>query len=98
MVQYDPAIIQELAEGLYARAASIERICMLIGGVVGTFSGGSAGLVTGAAGLAVVMTIAGLLVGVFLGLAVGRSRAFQLRVQAQTALCQKKIEENTRQR
>ena len=45
-------------------------------------------------GLSIGYVMAGLLGG--MGFSIGRERAFVLRLRAQTALCQLKIEENTR--
>ncbi len=97
-VQYDPKIIQTLAEGLYARARSIERTSAFVGAVLGVGSGGAVGVAIGESGVAAGMALVGLLLGGYIGYTVGRSRAFVLRVQAQTALCQKQIELNTRRR
>lgn len=58
--------------------------------------GAIAGAVGGAAwggGERLFLTVIG---GIVLGALVGNSRAFALRLQAQTALCQVQIEENTR--
>ena len=95
--KYDPVVIQKLADQLYSQANSVVAtwtiLLLLIGGATG-FALGSQnsshnGIVVGGIGAAV---------GAFFGFAIGQSRAFVLRVQAQTALCQKQIEENTRRR
>jgi len=88
-VEYDPEVIHELAARLYAQAHAIQVLYSLAGALVG---GGVAGIATGEYPWA----IAGGLAGALLGFAVAGSRAFALRVQAQTVLCQAEIEENTR--
>src|SRR4030067_1140785 len=88
MTVYDPQIIQRFADNLYRQARSIV-ITLTVLGVLG---GGAAGLGLGdAVGGAVGAVLAGLV-----GFLIGRSIAFGLRLRAQTALCQLKIEENTR--
>jgi hypothetical protein len=109
MTAYDPLIIQKFADRLYRRATTTLIVSTafgaLCGGVFGLLfclsavapsltQGDSATLV----GL-VVSLIGGLLGAAIFGLAGylgGRERAFRLRLQAQTVLCQIRIEENTR--
>lgn len=92
MIQYDRAVIQEFAERLYNKVNSIIRfytiVGALLGGVGGYFLGKSlgGGMVTSA----IVAVVAGLI-----GFAIGREKAFLLKLQAQTAMCQMKIEQNT---
>lgn len=88
--KYDPEIIQKLADQLYSQANTIVVISTLVFLIIG-----------GAAGYAVDRdfggpAIAGLVVGGIIGYFIGQARAFVLRVQAQTALCQRQIEYNTR--
>ena len=93
--QYSPAIIQKFADKLYRRADSIVVSCTLFGiffgGVGGRLLSYPLGLKDDSA-----PTIFGVVFFGLFGLFIGRARAFQLRLQAQVALCQKKIEENTR--
>jgi hypothetical protein len=109
MTAYDPLVIQKFADRLYRRATMTLIVSTafgaLGGGVVGLIfclsavapslaQGDSATLV----GL-VVSLIGGLLGAAIFGLAGylgGLERAFRLKLQAQTVLCQIKIEENTR--
>lgn len=96
MTTYDPAVIQRFADRLYARAA--------LSLVASTILGGLIGLVTAPfllqalpPGLSlrcpdwVPVIVLGLL-----GLGQGFERGAQMRLQAQTALCQLQIERNTR--
>jgi hypothetical protein len=90
--QYDPAIIQKFADKLYSQANTIIIACTLLGLVVGAAGGYAVGdysTKTTYAGL-------GAIVLGLLAFAIGTARAFVLKLQAQVALCQKKIEENTR--
>lgn len=88
MIDYDPDVIRGFADALYQRAANIVIINAAIFGVVGGAVGyGLNGGVTAVVGLAI-----GAGIGYYLGL----QKTFLLKLQAQTALCQVKIEENTR--
>ena len=97
--KYDPSVIQQLADKLYRSAAFVVIAWLAIGAGLGVvagqvylsrhFSGG--GQSNGGA-------IIGGLIGSVIGYLFGQWRAFYIRVMAQTALCQKQIEENTRPR
>lgn len=88
MATYDPKIIQEFAEGLYSRATTVVVVNVLffalVGGIAGYF-------LFRAAGTVILMAI-----GAAVGYYLGSQRAFLLKLQAQTALCQVEIERNTR--
>lgn len=88
MVTYDPAVIRAFAQDLYDRASTIVAvntvIGVIVGGIVGKFAFGNLG----------VIILAGL--GGAIGYFIGSQKAFQLKLQAQTALCQVEIEHNTR--
>jgi hypothetical protein len=93
MVRYDPAVLQKLAAQTQAQATAA-----LIGGI-------AAGIVTGTLfGYAAMLIFyppisliwPGAVVGGVLGIAMGRRKALALKLQAQMALCQLQIEENTR--
>jgi len=101
MLSYDLAVIQQFAEMLYKRARQIVAtytfLGLLIGGVSGFFLGATLGhrqpnadqwTWTGAGGGAV-------LIGA-LCYSAAMAKVFQMRLSAQTALCQMMIERNTR--
>lgn len=95
-VQYDPSVIRKFAARLYARARSVMITYTFVGGVIGAmpavwftstyFGSWEAGLLVGA------------VLGGAMGYALGVEKAFRLKLQAQTALCQVQIEANTRAR
>ncbi len=105
VADYDPEIIQKFADRLYARANSIIATWTTLGALVGGVGGyalaawwvSSQTAYPGGGGT---MHLPGLLAGAILGgvvgFMIGQEKAFLLKLQAQTALCQKKIEENTR--
>jgi len=109
MVAYDPDIIQKFVDRLYGRARTVV-ITSTIGGVLGggligfvlglLFDSGSARLPTNLSldelGTELIACLIGAVLFGLIGFLAGRERAFLLRLQAQTALCQAKIEENTR--
>ena len=94
MSKFDPKVIEEFAEALYRRAGTIvffyALVFGLVGGGGGLFVGQVASVGPGVGGLAL------LVLGSLLGAAFGREKAFALKLQAQTALCQVAIERNTR--
>ena len=97
MTKYDPNVIQQFADRLYDKAAGIVFICALVGFAIGAYIGFQ--LVSAYGELTptkfAVIGAAGL-VGAFLGYLLGVERAFWLKLKAQTALCQLRIEWNTR--
>src|SRR3954464_2177707 len=92
-MNFDPRVIHEMAERLYAQADSTEMWQPVIFGFVGAAVGFSVGFPLGYARVA---AVAGAVVLGALGYWSGQQRAFQLRLQAQLMLVQTKIEENTR--
>lgn len=90
MANYDPKVIQEFADKLYKKASSIIAtytiLGLVIGGVGGYFLAPQAGPIFNA--------IAAVLFAL-LGFAIGREKSFMIKLQAQTSLCQMKIEQNT---
>jgi hypothetical protein len=93
MIRYDPSVIQEFAEKLYRKANSIIVVATLLGIFIG------AGLGALGIGLRTNSTVNLILViaGGLIGFTVGRERAFTLKLNAQTSLCQVQIEQNTRE-
>lgn len=88
MQNYDGAIIREYASKLYARAAwNLFLFPVFLGGLGGIAAGVWLGRDWG---------LGGLVTGVLVGYYIASQRAFQLRLLAQSALCQAQIEENTR--
>ncbi len=88
MASYDPQIIQTFADRLYSQARTIAFVYGLVGAGAGAIGGDFAGNST-AMGV-------GALLGLLLGVVVGIQAGFRLKLQAQTALCQLAIEQNTR--
>ena len=93
MLAYDSKVIYEFAERLYNQASRI----IITYAIVGTLLGAVLGAVLGGA---MRSTNAGVVLGMivfgYLGYSMGIERAFHLKLQAQLALCQARIEENTR--
>lgn len=102
MAQYDPKVIHGCAEALYVQARGILVSWTVLGVALGggaafTLPGGLGSLVrAGSSGSPMVLVALGALLGGLLGYFGARSRAAALRLQAQMALCQAQIEENTR--
>ena len=87
-VEYDPKVIQEFSDRLYAKANGIIRSYTILGV-----------LLLGIAGLATQEPIFGLMgavLGGVIGYSLGKEKAFNYKLQAQTALCQVQIETNSR--
>jgi len=87
MIRYDAKIIVQFAQSLYDQASSVLILFTIVGVVVG---GGGGSLLSTEAAL-----IGAVVLGV-IGYVMGQSRASQLKLQAQLALCQVAIKENTR--
>jgi len=100
-IQYDPAIIQRFANRLYAKARTVIFLYTFIIGIAGLFLGGVVSEVLrdkankDAERPFYPFAIGGFFFG-WIGFLIGSERGFSLRLQAQTALCQKQIELNTR--
>jgi F0F1-type ATP synthase assembly protein I len=73
---------------LYSKANTVITIYTIIGALIGGILGYIVGRVGG--------LLFGLVVFGSIGFYLGREKAFWLKLQAQTSLCQAKIEENTR--
>lgn len=92
-VTYDPSIIQEFARRLLKQAASAVLSSVILGLMLG--AGLGAGVAADAPESSPSLLVSAIVFGL-LGWKLGRDRAFTLRLQAQTALCQMQIELNTR--
>ena len=98
MMLYKPNVIQEYAAHLYGKASAIGRNYMILF----TLGGGAAALGVAQMWLkcswtgTLIMGLVSALVFLFVGRSAGLNKAFRLRLQAQTVLCQAQIEENTR--
>lgn len=87
-MQYDSKIIQEFAARLYRKANSVIATYTILGVIIGLGAGAAVGQGAGA-------IVGAAIVGV-IGFVLGTERAFQYKLQAQTALCQVEIEKNTK--
>ena len=95
MAEYDPKVIEDFAQRLYAQSKSTTMRHFFIGlafGIV-VFGAVSDYLVHGFDALVVSL---GAFIGAVMGYGSGQSKAFEEKLQAQLALCQAKIEVNTR--
>lgn len=94
-VDYDPSILAAYAQRLYAKARAIEYRYTMIGVLVGGLLGMYLGTHVESERLFVwvgTATVCGMI-----GFAIGRARAFHLRLEAQKVMCQAMIEGNTRE-
>lgn len=96
VTRYDPNIINQYADDLYNRATVIVVVHtiagVLVGGLAGYLTGGASG---NAASQWLFCVIGAMIIG-GLGYAIGQGKAFELKLQAQVALCQVQIEHNTK--
>ena len=93
MIKYDSALIYKYAERLYDQARGIIIVATIIGAAFSYIVGVALSNRNGDnAGLSFVLVL--LFGGI--GYLLGAQRAFALKLQAQIALCQVRIEENTR--
>ena len=101
-IQYEPAIIREFASKLYAEANRVILLWAILLAVPGAGIGGAIGYnLAGWGAKAAGGVLGGLLgLGVLGGLGryIGERKAFILKLQAQLALCQVAIEENSKKR
>jgi hypothetical protein len=86
-MKYDATVIEEFSARLYSKAKSVVVSYTVLGMVIGLFCG--------AIGKGMGMIVGSLVLGA-VGFTIGTERAFQYKLQAQTALCQVQIEQNTR--
>lgn len=100
MVQYDSAVILKFAERLYRRANALSVMYAFFGAIIGgaagyaaSYAGGYAGAVRGSSNP---FPFVGAVLFAAVGYMLGSGKAFMLKLQAQTALCQAQTEQNTR--
>lgn len=96
-MQYDSSFINKYARRLYARANSVIATSTFLIGVFGLLGGGTVGgVISDGANPPYISAGIGALLFGFLGYRIGSERAFRIKLEAQVALCQVQIEENTR--
>ena len=95
-VKYDADVIVTFAARLYKQAGSIVASYTFLGALLGLLVGGTAAAMLQRDDLMVAVAIVVALIAGAVGYVRGQERAFTLRLQAQTALCQVQIEQNTR--
>ena len=88
MTKYDPEVIFMFADRLYASARNVVLMFTAFGGLVGFAVGYLMAEFIGGIILAAILAV--------IGRWFGNEKAFQLKLQAQTSLCQVEIEKNTR--
>jgi F0F1-type ATP synthase assembly protein I len=94
MSNYDPSLLRTLAEQLNAQARTAVAVGIIAGALTGGLFGFAASLIFM---LSHSLLIPGAAVGAILGIFAGRRKAQALKLQAQMALSQIQIEENSRQ-
>lgn len=90
MATYDPKVISEFADRLYTRANAVIRNFTIFGVLVGLVVGASL-----AKTQSIWVVLLPIVIGGVIGYMLGKEKAFLYKLQAQTALCQVKIEQNT---
>jgi F0F1-type ATP synthase assembly protein I len=94
MSHYDPKLLRKLAEKLDAQARTAVVGGIVAGAVTGSLFGYAAALMFSTP---YSLVLPGLMVGSIIGIFAGRRKAHALKLQAQMAYCQIKIEENGHQ-
>lgn len=102
MAQYDEAILQSYADALYSRASWIIAKYTIFIGAFGALIGYIPNMlwyfrpgVTASPDSNGSMILFGI-IGLAVGYSIGESKAFEYKLRAQTMLCQRQIELNTR--
>lgn len=97
MAEYDPKVIQDYAEGLYKQSKSVTTCYFFIGifAAILIFSKISE-ILMGEFDFLIIAI--GVFLGSVMGLFAGRNRAFEMQLEAQQALCQVEIQENTKKK
>ena len=94
MVSYDASVIEKFATKLYRQAGSVVFVATVAALFVGAAAGAAIG--SGSRDSSGGLAVGGAIVFGAIGYYAGQARAFARRLQAQVALCQVKIERNTR--
>lgn len=96
MASYDPSIIHSFADSLYSRARAVVVLYSLTGLFFGALVGGGLGFAVSKELLGFLMgsVVLGLIGGI-LAFAGASQKVFSMKLQAQSALCQVRIEANT---
>ena len=95
MVEYDPQVIQDYADGLYKQSKSITTCYFFIGifAAIIIFSKISE-ILMGEFDFLIVAI--GVFIGGVMGLFAGKNRSMEMQLEAQQALCQVQIQKNTK--
>ncbi len=96
MLEYDPKVIHEHCQALYKQANRIILTWTIFGFVLGAVTGSVMATIVSRGSTTGPIAFVCALIGAVMGFSLGRQKAFMLKLQAQTALCQVRIEENTR--
>ena len=94
MTEYDPALIEQHVARLYQQAKSVVTSYTVTGAVLGGLPSVAGFVVPNDAGFLFYGILGAPIFG-WIGYLLGTEKAFQLRLQAQTTLCQLQIEKNT---
>lgn len=95
ITEYDPALIEQHVGRLYQQAKSVVISYTVTGAVLGGLPSVAGFVLPSEAGFVFFGMLGAPLFG-WIGYLLGTEKAFQLRLQAQTTLCQLQIEKNTR--
>lgn len=96
MIEFDPYVMHDFADRLYSRVNTIVVLYGLLGVLIGGVIGGAVIAVMPRGSDSELIPLIGIVVGLVLGVVVGRDKAFNLRLEAQRTLCQLRVEQNTR--
>jgi hypothetical protein len=95
MTEYDPKIIQKMADRLYSEASLVTAKWTTGLGLLGLVLGAIPGIAGDSAGWALGGAVVAALAAGGIGYAIGIERTFQIRLRAQQFLTQLQIERNT---
>jgi len=95
MIEYDPKVIEQFASRLYSQSKATTMRHFFIGLGLGIIVFGAVGNAMIGGFDALIISI-GAIIGGIMGFGSGQNRAFEQKLNAQMALCEAKIEANTR--